>query len=204
MKQNKDSLRVGGLVPLSTIDYPGLLSTVVFCQGCPWRCGYCHNKSLLPVKPVDGGKEFSWSSILDLLSRRQGLCDAVVFSGGEPTMQEALLDAVCDVSKLGFKIGLHTSGAFPMRLQQLLGFVDWIGLDVKAPRNKYREIAGAASSGLFAWESAQLVISSGVSYQLRITNDTSILNQDDIATIKQDLLKIGANPNSIVVQECRR
>ena len=39
-------LKVGGFVPLSTADWPGRLVAVVFCQGCPWRCGYCHNPHL--------------------------------------------------------------------------------------------------------------------------------------------------------------
>mgnify|MGYP001828201880 CR=1 FL=1 len=31
-------LQVGGVTPLTTIDSPGELAAVVFCQGCPWRC----------------------------------------------------------------------------------------------------------------------------------------------------------------------
>ena len=44
-----ESLRVGGLVPLTSIDFPGELAAVVFTQGCPWRCVYCHNPELLPA-----------------------------------------------------------------------------------------------------------------------------------------------------------
>ena len=84
-------LNVGGLTPFSTTDYPGMLAAVVFCQGCPWRCDYCHNPHLLPRKHP-GGVE--WSQVRDLLLRRQGLLDAVVFSGGEPTLQKELLGAI--------------------------------------------------------------------------------------------------------------
>jgi organic radical activating enzyme len=55
----------------------------------------------------------SWSSILDFLASRRGLLDAVVFSGGEPTLQPAILDAVKDACKLGFRVGLHTAGMNP-------------------------------------------------------------------------------------------
>ncbi len=41
-------LDVGGLVPLSTTDFPDKLSAVVFLQGCPWKCLYCHNPGLQP------------------------------------------------------------------------------------------------------------------------------------------------------------
>ena len=89
--QNKASLQVGGLVPLSTADYPDHLAAVVFCQGCPWRCPYCHNPHLLPRRsdaPID------WADVLAFLERRRGLLEAVVFSGGEPTLQPALADAI--------------------------------------------------------------------------------------------------------------
>ena len=72
------AIRVGGLTPLSSTDYPGYLAAVVFCQGCPWRCGYCHNPHLVP-----GTKEaaVAWDEVMAFLHKRQGLLDAVVFSG---------------------------------------------------------------------------------------------------------------------------
>ncbi|MBI3069525.1 MAG: 4Fe-4S cluster-binding domain-containing protein, partial [Betaproteobacteria bacterium] len=77
----RERLRVGGLVPLTTTDYPGRLAAVVFCQGCPWRCGYCHNPHLLPARRT---APIAWHAVRDFLERRRGLLDAVVFSGGEP------------------------------------------------------------------------------------------------------------------------
>ena len=50
-------LRVGGLTRLSTADYPGELAAVVFCQGCPWRCGYCHNPHLIPALSDTGARD---------------------------------------------------------------------------------------------------------------------------------------------------
>ena len=86
-------LRVGGLTPLSTTDYPGELAAVVFCQGCPWRCGYCHNPHLLSVR---GASEIAWVDVLAFLRRRQGLLDAVVFSGGECFLLRDDLDAAIE------------------------------------------------------------------------------------------------------------
>ena len=77
-------LRIGGLTPLSTTDYPGQLAAAVFCQGCPWRCGYCHNPHLIPATVKQG---IDWVEVMRFLERRRGLLDAVVFSGGEPTLQ---------------------------------------------------------------------------------------------------------------------
>ncbi len=79
-----DALRVGGFVPFTSTDYPGALAAVVFCQGCPWRCGYCHNPHLIAAR---GDDERDFARIVDWLGTRRGLLDAVVFSGGEPTAQ---------------------------------------------------------------------------------------------------------------------
>src|SRR5690606_40709415 len=67
-----ESLRVGGLVPLTSIDYPGELAAVVFTQGCPWRCLYCHNPELLPAR---GDTELPWQQIVDFMHSRRGLLD---------------------------------------------------------------------------------------------------------------------------------
>ncbi|HEX7972614.1 MAG TPA: anaerobic ribonucleoside-triphosphate reductase activating protein, partial [Thiobacillus sp.] len=152
-------LRVGGLTPLSTTDWPGQLAAVVFCQGCPWRCGYCHNPDLIPAR---GANEIPWDDVLAFLHRRQGLLDGVVFSGGEPTLQAALPDAMREVRALGFRIGLHTGGAYPQRLAAVLPLVDWVGFDVKAPFADYARITGAAGSGARALAGLQQVLASGV------------------------------------------
>ena len=123
-------LLIGGLLPFTTIDYPGCLAAVLFCQGCPWRCRYCHNRHLLPQK---GGSALPWQDVLALLERRQGLLDALVFSGGEATLQAALPEAMRRVRAMGFKVGLHTAGPYPERLRECLPLLDWVGMDLKAP-----------------------------------------------------------------------
>ena len=69
-----DSLVIAGLVPLSTVDWPGRLCATVFLQGCPWNCPYCHNHALIPTR-VPGIVD--WQEVRDLLSRRRGLLDGV-------------------------------------------------------------------------------------------------------------------------------
>lgn len=160
------TLRVGGFVRFSSTDYPGKLAAVVFCQGCPWRCRYCHNPHLLPATGAD---EPDLAHILDWLGTRRGLLDAVVFSGGEPTAQPALVDAVAAVRALGFAVGLHTAGVYPRRLAQLLAQLDWVGIDIKAPAAGYAALAGAATAGIAAVASLDLVIESGVAYEVRTT-----------------------------------
>ena len=114
-------LKVAGLTPMTTVDFPDRLAAVVFCQGCPLRCRYCHNPELLPRKSE---QLIPWPEILDFLRQRQGLIDALVFSGGEPTQQRALPQAIAEARALGYEIGLHTAGVYPQRLKQLLPLLD--------------------------------------------------------------------------------
>jgi pyruvate formate lyase activating enzyme len=103
------------------------------------------------------------------LATRKGLLDAVVFSGGEPTIQRQLPAAIREIKDMGFLTGLHTSGAFPFRMEELLTLLDWVGMDIKAPFEDYEMITGIPSSGKEAEASAQILIESGLSYEFRTT-----------------------------------
>lgn len=154
-----DALQIAGLVPLSTVDWPDHLVATVFLQGCPWNCFYCHNHDLIPTR-VPG--TVPWQAVRDLLARRAGLLDGVVFTGGEALRQDALADAAAEVRAAGFQVGLHTAGAYPRRLADLLaaGLVDWVGLDLKALPEHYGQVVGAAgqAAGCKAWESLEILV----------------------------------------------
>ena len=192
------TLRVGGLTPLSTTDWPGMLVAVVFCQGCPWRCGYCHNPDLIPSR---GGHEIPWDDVLAFLRRRQGLLDGVVFSGGEPTLQKDLAAAMRAVRALGFKVGLHTGGMIEQRLAAALPLVDWVGMDVKAPFEDYPRITGAAGSGERALVGLQQVLASGVEHEIRTTVHPALLADADLVHIGKDLA--GRGVKRYVIQNFR-
>ena len=193
------TLRVGGFVPFSATDYPDHLCAVVFCQGCPWRCGYCHNPHLLPLRSPAPAP--SWEDVLAFLEKRSGLLDAVVFSGGEPTLHAGLAEAMKAVRAAGFGIGLHTAGIYPQRLASLLPLVDWVGFDVKAPFEDYEEITHTRRSGSRARRSLELVLASGVAYQIRTTVDTRILTPAKLERLRRDLERYGVTGH--VLQTCR-
>ena len=159
-------LRVGGFLPFTSTDYPDAIGAVVFCQGCPWRCGYCHNPHLIPAH---GDDERDFARILVWLASRRGLLDAVVFSGGEPTAQTELLAAIDAVRALRFAVGLHTGGAYPRRLAQVLPRVDWVGIDVKSSTADYSGVTRIPGSGLTALASLDLVLNAGIAYEVRTT-----------------------------------
>jgi pyruvate formate lyase activating enzyme len=175
-------LKIGGLTPFTTIDYPDHLAAILFCRGCPWRCAYCHNQSLLEADAVG---DICWDKVLAFLDSRRGLLDAVVLSGGEPTMQPYLKQAALAVREKGFLVGLHTAGAFPETLKEVLPYLDWVGMDLKAPFLEYELVTGIAGSGEAARKSALLVRESGVAHQFRTTLDPLLLTEGRIESLRR-------------------
>lgn len=196
--QGAESLRLGGLTAMTTTDYPGELAATLFCQGCPWRCPYCHNGHLLET---DAAAMLDWSEVRAFLSQRRGLLDAVVFSGGEPTAQGALEHAISEVRALGFKVGLHTAGAYPERLERLLPALDWIGLDIKALPADYPLVTGVPNSGDKAWQSLALVLRAGVALEVRTTPLPGLDTPEYLARLMRQLAAQGVD--RYVLQRCR-
>jgi pyruvate formate lyase activating enzyme len=187
-KPNSAELRVGGLVRLSTCDWPGELVATIFCQGCAWDCAYCHNPHL---RPAQGEPQMPWQDVFAFLESRRSLLDGVVFSGGEPTLQPSLLDAVQAVRSLGFRIGVHTAGMLPERFAPLLPWIDWVGFDAKAPFSAYSRITDVEQSGDKALTSLRLLLASGVPCEVRTTFHPALLTPADMLELRDQLLLLG-------------
>ncbi len=190
-------LEIGGFTPLTTIDFPGHLAAVVFCQGCPWRCRYCQNAHLIPRAAED---PVNWHRLLEFLERRVGLLDGVVFSGGEPTLQAALPDAIQSLKSLGYQIGLHTAGPYPTRLRRVLPLLDWVGFDIKALIDDYAAVTGVPASGEKVLQSAELVLSSGVECEFRTTVHPDLLDETALRSLARRLAQMGVQ--NYMLQEC--
>lgn len=196
-----ETLRIGGFTGLTTIDFPGRLAAVVFCQGCPWRCGYCQNPALLAAATPG---DWRWDAIESRLHERRGLIDGVVFSGGEPTLQAALPDALARVRAMGFATGLHTAGMYPQRLQALLPLLDWVGLDIKAPAppdGHYDAITHTPGSGDKAWSSLDLLLDSGVAHECRTTWHAGLYDEQALDAMAAQLA--GKGVTHWALQACR-
>lgn len=182
------NLRIGGLTTHSTVDYPGMLAAVVFCQGCCWQCKHCHNPEL---RSPSMATAVDWTSVLELLHKRRGLLDAVVFSGGEPLLQCSLVDAMTEVKALGFKVGLHTGGCCPERLARVLPVIDWIGFDIKAPEWLHHLVTGVPGSGDNAWECVRMIARSGIDCEFRVTVYPEVVTSRDLDVIRMSLRDLG-------------
>lgn len=171
---------------------------MIFCQGCPWQCGYCQNPHLIPPR---GEQTIPWRDAVGFLKRRRGLLDAVVFSGGEPTLQNALAEAIREVRELGFRIGLHTASPYPDRLHTLLPLLDWVGFDVKAPFDRYDLVSGVPGSETRVREGLALLLGSGVAYEVRTTVHSRYHSAADLMRLAEELRELGVQ--NYALQEFR-
>jgi pyruvate formate lyase activating enzyme len=129
------------------------------------------------------------------------LLDAVVFSGGEPLAQPELPAAIDAVRQIGLAVGLHTSGAYPRRLAQVLPRLDWVGIDVKAPIGDYGTVTGIPGSGLDAFTSLDLVRGSGVAHEVRTTVHPVLTPPSSMERLARELAARGIE--RWILQACR-
>ena len=183
-------IKIGGVETFSTVDFPERIAAVVFMQGCPWRCPFCHNAFLQDATAAD---VFIWEKFVEFLQSRRGILDGVVFSGGEPLMQNSLADAMAEVKALGYQIGLHTGGYRPRHLERILPLIDWVGFDIKAPlaEEKYQIAVGGSNHLREVEGSLSLLRQSSVDFECRTTCDPRILQIADIYTIADQLAARG-------------
>lgn len=194
-------LRVGGLTPFTSIDFPGRLAAVVWVQGCPWRCVYCHNPHLQARETAQGTGR-SWQEVATWFERRVGLIDAVVFSGGEPTMDPGLADAMTLARGLGFAVGLHTGGIYPRRLAEVLPLVDWVGMDIKAPLampELQEDIVGVPGMADHVVRSLMHLLRSGVPFECRTTAHPSFLSEANLLRLASELAQFGVRDYAVQV-----
>lgn len=104
---------------------------------------------------------------------------------------------------MGYRIGLHTSGAYPERLADVLPLVDWVGLDIKAPLDaRYDLITGVQGTARRVLSALSLILEAGVSYQLRTTVHSKLHSRQDLEDLHSQLAKLGTH--STVIQSFRK
>ncbi len=173
-------MQIGGLIKLSLVDYPGRTAAVVFTQGCNFRCPYCYNKEL--VLPSCFREPVSEQEVISFLVKRKGLLGGLVITGGEPTLQNDLLDFMLRVRQLGYKVKLDTNGSRPDILQKVIDekLADFIAMDVKAPLEIYNKLAGVPVDARLIQKSIDLIKVSGLEHQFRTTLLKPLLSIEDM------------------------
>ena len=178
----------GGWQKFSMMDFPGRASAILFTQGCPFRCHFCHNPEL--VNPAQGMfAPVTEEEIMEFLATRRGKLDGVVISGGEPTLHSDLPEFIGRLKALGFAVKLDTNGSRPDILEKIIrgGLVDYIAMDYKAPLEKYWLVAGSAGEAKNIKRSARLIMDSSVPYEFRTTVVKELLSEEDILLIAGEI-----------------
>ena len=157
-----------GLDKMSLLDYEDKISCVLFYKACNFRCPFCHNG----LTVLEAEDEFLFEAVLEYLKSRVGLLDAVVFTGGEPTLEPHLKEHIKQVKELGFLIKLDTNGTNPQVVKDLIdsNLLDYIAMDIKNSKEKYPLTVGVKKVDMGAVkESINIIMNSGVPYEFRTT-----------------------------------
>lgn len=130
-----------GIEKLTLVDYPNKVACIVFTKGCNFRCPWCHNSSLVLSKNID---IIPFDDILSFLKKRRGIIDAVVISGGEPTLNNDIIDKIRIIKGLGYLIKLDTNGTNPGLVKELAKkkLIDYVAMDIKNSLEMYPNTIG--------------------------------------------------------------
>ncbi|MEM4268308.1 MAG: anaerobic ribonucleoside-triphosphate reductase activating protein [Candidatus Woesearchaeota archaeon] len=162
-------MQIKGLQKLSLIDYPPYSAAVIFISGCNFRCKFCQNPGI--VLHSNGIPSIPENEVLAFLEKRKMWLDAVVISGGEPTLHSVLPLFINKIRALGYRIKLDTNGSNPEMLQTLIRekLIDCVAMDIKSSPEKYTTIAGETAHTSLINESIKIIIESDIEHIFRTT-----------------------------------
>lgn len=161
-------MAIVGIDKLSLLDYEDKVSVVLFSQACNFRCPFCHNGESV----LNAQSEIDFAEILAFLKTRKGLVDAVVFSGGEPTLESDLEVKIKQVKELGYLIKLDTNGTNPEMVEHLLDeqLVDYVAMDIKNSPSLYAQTSGVKNINIEnIKKSIAIIMSKAPDYEFRTT-----------------------------------
>jgi pyruvate formate lyase activating enzyme len=189
---------IAGFEKNTLLDYPGKVASIIFTYGCNLRCPYCHNPELV-IKPIDKKNLFSEESILNYLKKRKGLIDALVITGGEPTLQKDLVPFIRKAKDLDILVKLDTNGTNDDIVEHIisLNIVDYWAMDIKYPSELLEDYGIDAQK---VKNSIEMIMNSGKEYEFRTTYVKGIHNIDDAVNIG----KMIEGANNYYIQNFRK
>lgn len=168
-------MKFGGLQKISLLDYPDRVSTILFTLGCNLRCPYCQNWRLVINQK---GPFLSEETVFQILRSRRKYVDAIVITGGEPTMHKDLPPFIDRLRKDGFSIKLDTNGFFPEILEACLPSLDYVALDIKTSLEKYFLLGAKEVDSLL--KTIDIIKNGNVNHEFRTTLVPGIVEEDDL------------------------
>lgn len=133
------------------------------------------------------------------LDERTEFLDAIVISGGEPTIHKDLPEFIEKIRSKGYLVGLETNGSNPEVVENLLNknYLDFIGMDVKTSLNKYNEATGIDIDTKKIKRTIDLIKNSGINYEFRITAVPKLVDK----TILKEISKLLKGAEKAVIQQ---
>lgn len=155
-------------IKTSFVDYPKLISAVIFTSGCNLRCPFCHNGSLVDFH---AGESSVTNRFFEYVKKRKNVMEGVVITGGEPTMHLGLPNLVASLKHLGVKVKLDTNGTNPEMLRKAIeAGVDYVAMDLKNDFESYAQTTGLDVSPVEnIRQSMRLLRTSTIEYEFRTT-----------------------------------
>ena len=178
-------MKIGTIQKFSLIDYPGKISAVIGTQGCNMRCFWCHNCYLIPYDCSPSFQLIEEENIFQFLNERVNFLDAVVISGGEPTLHADLLEFCERIKMLEFYVKLDTNGTNPAMLQELIGagLLDYVAMDVKTDAEQYDKLCKEKIEMDAILASIDIILSAGIPYEFRTTCVKPFVCRDNIENV---------------------
>lgn len=177
-------MRIAGYNPNSFVDYPSLISAVIFVEGCNLDCAYCHNKHI-----IKGTEDvLNTEDVLSRIKLRKTFLDAVVISGGEPSIADrvGLFNLIAEIKKLGLKVKIDTNGTDAEFVRAIIPRVDFIAMDIKAPLGKYHLVTPITARDLRNIEESISLLLAFPNSEFRTTFIPELTAQD-VADIAQKI-----------------
>jgi pyruvate formate lyase activating enzyme len=161
---------ISGFQKSTLLDYPGKVACILFTYGCNLRCEYCHNPELVifPCQKKDIVKE---EEVFSFLKGRKDLLDAVVITGGEPTLQKDLIPFIKKIKDMGYLVKLDTNGTNSKIVEEILNLdiVDYWAMDIKYEKELYIQNLTENIDYEEIKRSIQLIMERGKDYEFRTT-----------------------------------
>ncbi len=178
-------MKIGTIQKFSLIDYPGKISAVIGTQGCNMRCFWCHNCYLIPHDTSPSFQPIEEDEFFQFLNERVDFLDAVVISGGEPTLHADLLEFCERIKVLGFNVKLDTNGTNPAMLQELIDnrFLDYVAMDIKTYAEQYDKLGREKIEMDDILASVNIILSANIPYEFRTTCVKPFVCRDNIEEV---------------------
>lgn len=173
-------MKFSGLQKTSLTDFPNRICSVLFTPGCNLRCPFCHNwRIVVDPKPPFLIEE----AALQILDGRRKYVDAVVVTGGEPTIHRELPKSLRKLKERGFAVKLDTNGLDSRMLEECLPYVDYVALDVKTSLQKYPSLGAKNTHELT--RTVEILKTGKVDYEFRTTVVPGFVEAPDIQSIAE-------------------